>query len=102
MCWGGIFQDKPLEFLSSFLLKKSSEKSEEFEGNDILLGCDPCDVKVTSDPLTKVNVAVAYFSAWCLSVEQGSCGEEILVKDDRFPGKFLAANCFTKIVVADY
>ncbi|XP_040584306.1 epithelial cell-transforming sequence 2 oncogene-like isoform X2 [Mesocricetus auratus] len=47
--------DKPLEFLSDFLLRKSSQKSEEFEGNDILI---ECGVKVTSDPLMKERSAI--------------------------------------------
>lgn len=56
-----FFQDKPLEFLSYFLLRKSSKKREGLEGNDILL---ECDAKVTSDPLMKVKVAVVFL---CLS-----------------------------------
>uniref|UniRef100_A0A8C2MV46 Epithelial cell transforming sequence 2 oncogene-like n=1 Tax=Cricetulus griseus TaxID=10029 RepID=A0A8C2MV46_CRIGR len=47
--------DKPLEFLSYFLLRKSSKKREGLEGNDILL---ECDAKVTSDPLMKERSAI--------------------------------------------
>ncbi|KAL1770309.1 epithelial cell-transforming sequence 2 oncoprotein-like isoform X1 [Sigmodon hispidus] len=47
--------DKPLEFLSYFLLKKSSERSKEFEGKDILT---ECDVKVMSDLLMKERSAI--------------------------------------------
>ncbi|GAB1294932.1 Epithelial cell-transforming sequence 2 oncogene-like [Apodemus speciosus] len=42
--------DKPLEFLSDFLLKKSSKKKKDFEGNYVLTECDP---KETWDPLMK-------------------------------------------------
>ncbi|XP_031236604.1 epithelial cell-transforming sequence 2 oncogene-like [Mastomys coucha] len=42
--------DKPLEFLSYFLLKKSSKKNKDFEGNDVLT---ECDLEETWDPLMK-------------------------------------------------
>ncbi|XP_071075721.1 epithelial cell-transforming sequence 2 oncogene-like isoform X3 [Desmodus rotundus] len=45
-----VNSDKPLEFLSHFLLKKCSEKSKEFEGNIVLTKSDP---KATSSPLMK-------------------------------------------------
>ncbi|CAH6778095.1 Ect2l [Phodopus roborovskii] len=54
--------DKPLEFLSQFLLKKSRKKKEEFEEKDILI---ECDVKVTSDPLMKQRSAI-----------EGNCQDE--------------------------
>ncbi|XP_075804435.1 epithelial cell-transforming sequence 2 oncogene-like [Microtus pennsylvanicus] len=73
--------DKPLEFLSSFLLKKSSKKSEEFEGNDILLDCD---VKVTSDPLTKERRAIEdNFQDTKSSPNQSNLNMEVLFKLER-------------------
>ncbi|XP_076999425.1 epithelial cell-transforming sequence 2 oncogene-like [Tamandua tetradactyla] len=41
--------DKPLEFLSSFLLKKCSKKSKDFEGNALPSKCDPKESKATED-----------------------------------------------------
>ncbi|CAO2628382.1 Epithelial cell-transforming sequence 2 oncogene-like [Lemmus lemmus] len=73
--------DKPLEFLSSFLLKKSRKKSEEFEGNDILLDCD---VKVASDPLTKERRAIEdNFQDTKSSPNQSNLNMEVLVKLER-------------------
>ncbi|XP_057617452.1 epithelial cell-transforming sequence 2 oncogene-like isoform X2 [Chionomys nivalis] len=73
--------DKPLEFLSSFLLKKSSKKSEEFEGNDILLDCD---LKVTSDPLAKERRAIEdNFQDTKSSPNQSNLNMEVLFKLER-------------------
>lgn len=58
---GGIFQDKPLEFLSDFLLKKN-KKSKNFEGNVIPTKCDP---KETLGSFMKVKLhCYALASLW--------------------------------------
>ncbi|XP_059128685.1 epithelial cell-transforming sequence 2 oncogene-like isoform X1 [Peromyscus eremicus] len=73
--------DKPLEFLSYFLLKKSSKRSEEFEGNDILI---ERDVKVTPDPLTKERSATEDSSQDTKSSPSPSdLNMEVLVKLER-------------------
>ncbi|XP_051020374.1 LOW QUALITY PROTEIN: epithelial cell-transforming sequence 2 oncogene-like [Acomys russatus] len=47
--------DKPLEFLSYYLLKKSSKKYKDFEGNDVPT---ECDLKETWDPRRKERSTV--------------------------------------------
>ncbi|XP_072822021.1 epithelial cell-transforming sequence 2 oncogene-like isoform X2 [Vicugna pacos] len=50
--------DRPLEFLSSFLLKKCSKKSKDFEGNIILPKCDPtatCDLFIEERNVVEDN-----------------------------------------------
>ncbi|XP_074224362.1 epithelial cell-transforming sequence 2 oncogene-like isoform X1 [Camelus bactrianus] len=50
--------DRPLEFLSSFLLKKCSKKSKDFEGNIILPKCDPtatCDLSMEERNVVEDN-----------------------------------------------
>ncbi|XP_015860181.1 epithelial cell-transforming sequence 2 oncogene-like isoform X1 [Peromyscus maniculatus bairdii] len=70
--------DKPLEFLSYFLLKKSSKRSEEFEGSDILI---ERDVNVTPDPLRKERSAVEDSSQDTKSSpSQSDLNMEVLVK----------------------
>lgn len=54
-----IFQDKPLEFLSHFLLKKCSEKSKDLEENVILTKSDP---KVTFNLFMKVKLLLHFYA----------------------------------------
>lgn len=54
-----IFQDKPLEFLSYFLLKKCSEKSKDLEENVILTKSDP---KATFNLYMKVKLLLHFYA----------------------------------------
>uniref|UniRef100_A0A8C6QRP4 Epithelial cell transforming sequence 2 oncogene-like n=1 Tax=Nannospalax galili TaxID=1026970 RepID=A0A8C6QRP4_NANGA len=73
--------DKPLEFLSYFLLKKHSKKSKDSEGNVILMECDS---KVTWDPRTKERNAIEDNSQDTKSsLSQSDLDVEVLVKLER-------------------
>lgn len=54
-----IFQDKPLEFLSYFLLKKCSEKSKDLEENVILTKSDP---KATFNLFMEVKLSLHFYA----------------------------------------
>lgn len=54
-----IFQDRPLEFLSDFLLKKCNEKNKDLEGNIILTKYDP---KATFDLFMKVKLLLYIYA----------------------------------------
>ncbi|XP_021030181.1 epithelial cell-transforming sequence 2 oncogene-like [Mus caroli] len=73
--------DKPLEFLSYFLLKKSSKKNKDFEGNYVLA---ECDLKETQDPLMKEGSAIDDNSQDVKSSPgQSNLNVEVLVKLER-------------------
>lgn len=95
---GGIFQDKPLEFLSDFLLKKSSKKKKDFEGNYVLT---ERDLKETWDPLMKVTVAVVVFPPWWLLCRARLVWGRGSPDDDSVPRQLPAVNCFRDITVMD-
>ncbi|XP_076783041.1 epithelial cell-transforming sequence 2 oncogene-like isoform X3 [Arvicanthis niloticus] len=70
--------DKPLEFLSYFLLKKSSKKNKDFEGNYVLT---ECDLKETWIPLIKERSTTEDNSQdMKSSPSQSNLNMEVLVK----------------------
>ncbi|XP_053446588.1 epithelial cell-transforming sequence 2 oncogene-like [Nycticebus coucang] len=73
--------DRPLEFLSYFLLKKCDKKSEDLEGNVILTKCEP---KATFNLLAKqTNVTEDNSQDTKSSLSKNDLNLEVLVKLER-------------------